>query len=95
MVKSMLTTTDNPFNPFDDWDEWFAFDQQKNNLVHQYFGVDTCQIMGRYSPVTSDMPPIYAEDINEWTIDRICMVFETLGVFKKVQKIEKDEMETV
>lgn len=86
MRKARLTTIDNPFDPFDQFDEWFAFDQQKNNLVHQYFNGDTCQVRAKYSPNTDDLPDAYANELDELAIDRICDDFKTLKIFKKVVK---------
>lgn len=86
MSRTMLTTKDNPFNPFKDWNKWFAFDQLKNNLVHQYFNADTCQVVDRYVPDTTTLPPALADEIVETSIDNILKTFGDLNVFEKVKE---------
>lgn len=87
MIVSMLTTIDNKFDPFDDFDNWYSYDDgEKQNLVHQYFGCNSCQLLDRFSKTSSEMAPIFAEEENERAIDEICDKFEMFGIFKKVQK---------
>lgn len=87
MKVSMITTIDNPFDPFENFDEWFAFDNNdKQNLVHQYFGCNTCQLLDRFSFAHPQMSPAFAEDENERAIDDICDRFDMFGIFKKVSK---------
>lgn len=87
MTVSMLTTVDNKFNPFDNFDEWFAFDDgDKQNLVHQYFGCNSCQLLDKFSYSSPEMSPTISEEENERAIDEICNRFDMFGIFKKVQK---------
>lgn len=87
MKVSMLTTFDNPFDPFTQFDEWFAFDDgNKQNLVHQYFNCNSCQMLDRYSFDSSEVSPAISEDENERAIDEICNAFYMFHVFKKVSK---------
>lgn len=87
MKVSMITTVDNPYDPFNQFDEWFAFDDgNKGNLVHQYFGCNSCQILDRFSFSSSEISPAISEDENERAIDEICEAYKMFGIFKKVSK---------
>ncbi len=86
MIVSMLTTVDNPFDPFEQFDEWFAFDEEKNNLVHNYLGCSCCELLDKKSFSCSEFPPIAALEENERAIDEIVNVYSMFHIFKKVQK---------
>ncbi len=91
MKVAMITTSDNPFDPFDEFDEWLAFDEEKNNLCHQYFGCSSCQMLDKKSFASSNMFPAYANDENERAIDEICDAYSMFGIFKKVTREIKDK----
>ena len=86
MIASMLTTVDNKFDPFEEFDKWFAFDEEKNNLVHNYLGCSCCELLDRKSFASSNFPPPLAEEENERAIDEILQLYAPFHIFKKVQK---------
>ena len=81
MLKSMLTTVDNPHSPFDDFEAWYAYDVSS--------GYHTCSFLARVlndSDQLSDADQDLAVDL---AIDEI--VRENVsGVHRKVTK-EIDE----
>ena len=81
MLKSMLTTVDNPHSPFDDFEAWYAYDVSS--------GYHTCSFLARVlndSDQLSDADQDLAVDL---AIDEI--VRENVsGVYRKVTK-EVDE----
>jgi hypothetical protein len=77
MLRSMLTTIDNPYSPFDEFDEWYAWDVRA--------GYNSTSFLGRILMTSDQMSELDIELANERAIDEIC--FENVsGVFKKVQK---------
>jgi hypothetical protein len=77
MLKSMLTTIDNPYSPFDEYDEWNAWDIRS--------GYNTASFLARIVTYTDQLSDFDIELANERAIDEIC--FENVnGVFKKIQK---------
>ena len=79
IIKSMLTTFDNPWNPFDNFDEWYQFD-----CDHRY---DSCGLLARaMETVPDDLVPSEAVKVTESAIDEI-VKNDVLNRYTKVQKI--------
>lgn len=77
MLRSMLTTVDNPFDPFDEFDSWYAWDFQSG-----YHSLDLLGRIANDSFETSEADRVIAI---ENAIDEI--VSENVnGVYRKVQK---------
>lgn len=78
MEYAFLTTTDNPHDPYEEFDQWFAFDTEK--------GYNSCGLVARFANTSEDLSP---EDnrieVNE-AIDRIVLLYNPLGIYKKVVK---------
>lgn len=75
LVRTLVTTIDNPFNPFTQFDDWYRFDVEK--------GYNTCAYMARVANVTPEMTE--AEEImaiND-VVDDICRLNIT-GMYKRV-----------
>lgn len=77
MIRSMITTKDNPFDPFVQFDDWLAFDELK--------GYDTCSYLDRVSFSSDDLSDFEIEMENERAIDEI-IAYNPLGIYEKVQK---------
>jgi hypothetical protein len=77
MIRTMLTTIDNPHSPFDDFEAWYAFDVES--------GYHTCAFLARivnYSDQLSEADQEYAVKI---AIDEI--IYENVtGVYKRVTR---------
>lgn len=77
MIRTMLTTVDNPYSPFDDWDSWLSFDMAA--------GYNTSGLLARIAVVSNDLSEADVEQAISQAIDEI--VFENVsGVHKKVTK---------
>jgi hypothetical protein len=77
MLRSMLTTIDNPFSPFDEFVSWYAWDVRS--------GYHTTSFLARILVDTDQMSDFDIELYNEQAIDEI--IFENVsGVYRKVQK---------
>lgn len=78
IIKSMLTTVDNPYNPFDNFDDWYRFDQD-----HHHF---SCERLAQVVGDTSDSNEIEEIAITENAINYI-VANDLLGNYMKVQKV--------
>lgn len=77
MLRSMLTTTDNPHDPFTNYDEWYSFDQNA--------GYHTPGYLARIVVLSEELSDADQVIAIEDGIDEIIMEDE-LGIYKKVQK---------
>ena len=75
MRRSMLSTSDNPYNPFTHFREWFAFDSQK--------GYHSLSYLGRVA-LTSDQ--LSQDDDDEAVEDAIEQIVELnpLGIYVRI-----------
>lgn len=78
MIKSMLTTVDNPYDPFIDFDDWYRFDQE-----HNYF---SCEKLAEILPDLNDSNEVESVRITEAAIDYI-VKNDPLNIYTKVQKV--------
>lgn len=77
MKRSMLTTTDNPFDPFDHYDEWYAYDQRVGHHTPEY--------LARIVVMSEEISPADQAFAIEMAIDEI--VQENInGLYKKVTR---------
>lgn len=83
MVKTMITTIDNPYDPFDNFNLWFIYDVEK--------GYNTCSYLSRIAKTSDALSEEQNNQIVEDAIDEI-IKFDFLNIYKKVQKeVEDDE----
>ena len=78
MARTMLTTTDNPFDPFTQFDEWYAFDVD--------LGYNTCAYLARIARSSNELSEDEEDSVVEQAIDEI-LEFNLLGIYKKVVKV--------
>ena len=79
IIKSMLTTFDNPYNPFENFDDWYRFD-----CDHHY---DSCGLLARQiGNVLDDSLPSEEVKVTESAIDEI-VKNDVLNRYTKVQKL--------
>ncbi len=77
-VRTMITTTDNPFDPFEDFDKWYAWDESN--------GYHTCAYLDRILKTSSEFSDNdQNEDITK-AIDEIVKLNLT-GTYKKVTRV--------
>jgi len=74
-MRTMVTTTDNPFNPLTDFDRWLEFDEGK--------GYNTCQYLARVCVSTDALSDELEEQAIEEAVDDI-VSYNLLGIYKKV-----------
>lgn len=77
MLKSMLTTTDNPYDPFDNFTAWYAFDSS-----HGYY---SSAYLARIVVYSDEMSDADINRANELAIDEI-VEENILGIYTKVSK---------
>lgn len=77
MERSLVTTTDNPYDPFDQFDEWFAFDEQK--------GYHTCSYLARIAAYSDELSEADQTRVINDAVDEIVSM-NLLGIYKKVTK---------
>ena len=77
MLRSMLTTIDNPHDPFTDYPAWFAFDVAS--------GYHTPAFLARILKDSDELSDVDQELAIEQAIDEIVRE-NVLGVYKKVMK---------
>lgn len=79
IIKSMLTTFDNPWNPFENWNEWYQFDCDNH--------YDSCGMLARQiGNVLDDAMPSEEVKVIESAIDEI-VKNDMLNRYTKVQKV--------
>lgn len=85
IIKSMLTTVDNPYNPFDNFDDWYRYDQD-----HHHF---SCERLAQVVDDSKDLTEIEEIVMTENAINYI-VSNDLLGKYVKVQKLcEIDDYE--
>ena len=79
MIRSMLTTIDNPFDPFDEFDAWYTYDE-----THGYH---TCQVLANFlnNDLMIEVSDLIRIKETELAIDKIIKL-DPLNIYKKVQK---------
>lgn len=77
MLKSMLTTIDNPYDPFDNFSSWYAWDIQA--------GYHTCSFLARIVVTSTELSDSDANLANTQAIDEIVRE-NVLGVYRKVTR---------
>lgn len=83
IIKSMLTTVDNPYNPFENFDDWYVYDQDKRHFC--------CERLAEVVGDLNDSNEIEEVAIINSAIDYI-VSNDLLGKYAKVQKVcEIDE----
>lgn len=81
MLRSMLTTVDNPHDPFENFDEWLAFDNR--------MGYATPGFLARIVVNSDELSEFDQELAISDAIDEIVKENVT-GIYKKVQKETDD-----
>ena len=77
MLKTMLSTIDNPHSPFDDFAAWFAYDVSS--------GYNSAAFLGRIASTSDQLSDADQELAIEQAVDEIVRE-NVLGIFIKVQK---------
>lgn len=77
MLRSRLTTVDNPHDPFDEYLAWFAYDTMS--------GYHTPSFLARILKDSDQLSEADQEKANEDAIDEIVRE-NVLGIYRKVQK---------
>ncbi len=77
MIRSMLTTVDNPFDPFDDYPAWFTFDLTS--------GYNTPSFLARIAQTSDEMSEADQVLAVEEAIDEIVRENVT-GMYRKVSR---------
>jgi hypothetical protein len=77
MVKTMLTTVDNPFDPFDDFKAWYAYDVSS--------GYYTCSFLARILNDSDQLSDADHDLAVVMAIDEIVSE-NVLGIYRKVSK---------
>lgn len=77
MLRSRLTTVDNPHDPFDDYPAWFAYDVSS--------GYNTPGFLARILQDSDQLSEPDQELANEQAIDEIVRE-NVLGIYRKVQR---------
>lgn len=77
MVRTMLTTIDNPFSPFDDFEAWYQYD-----ITSGYY---TTQYLARILITSDELSDADQELDMQRAIDEI-IAENVTGMFKKVTK---------
>lgn len=77
-VRTMITTTDNPFNPFDDFDKWYAWDESN--------GYHTCAYLDRVLKTCSEFGDEDQNNDITKAIDEIVSLNLT-GTYMKITRV--------
>ncbi len=82
MIRSMLTTIDNPHSPFDDFPSWYAYDVSS--------GYHTAEFLAKIVVVSDELSPADHDLAIDQAIEEI--VQENIsGIYIKVQKEFPDD----
>jgi hypothetical protein len=82
MIRSMLTTIDNPHSPFDNFSAWYAYDVAS--------GYHTSAFLARIVVVSDQMSEVDQNLAVEQAIDEVVQE-NVLGIYRKVTKEFDDE----
>lgn len=77
MLKTMLTTIDNPHDPFDEFMQWYQWDAMS--------GYNTPSFLARVLATSYDLSEIDQQIAIEQAIDEIVRE-NVLGVYRKLQR---------
>lgn len=77
MIRTRLTTFDNPYDPFEQFTSWFMFDMEK--------GYCSCSYLDRIARTSNQLSDEENEREIERAIDEI-IKFDFLNIYKKVSK---------
>lgn len=75
--KSMLTTTDNPYDPFEQFTSWLMYDDEH--------GYGTCSYLGRIARTSYQLTDEENNAEVERAIDEI-IKYDFMNIYKKVTK---------
>ena len=79
MIKTMLTTKDNPFDPFDQFDSWFMYDTQN--------GYNTCGLIARIAHTSNSLSDAENDKEVERAIEEIIFYDPTSNYVRLVKDI--------
>jgi hypothetical protein len=82
MIRSMLTTVDNPHSPFDNFSAWYAYDVAS--------GYHTSAFLARIVVTSDSMSEVDQNLAVEQAIDEVVRE-NVLGIYRKVTKEFDDE----
>lgn len=77
MLRSRLTTVDNPHDPFDDYPAWFQWDTMA--------GYHTSDLLARILVSSTEISDVDEEKAIELAIDEVVRENVT-GMFRKIQR---------
>jgi hypothetical protein len=78
MIKSALTTIDNPHSPFDDFAAWYAYDVSS--------GYHTCSYLARIVKLSDQLSEADEDVAVELAIDEIIKE-NVSGIYRKITKV--------
>lgn len=84
--RTMLTTSDNPFDPFEDYSNWDKWDK-----AHGYY---TMNYLLRVARLSDSLTPQEEADEIAYAAKTICSLFPTSN-YKIVRKEVDEEMDTL
>ena len=77
MIRTMLTTVDNPYSPFDDWNSWLSWDMAA--------GYNTSGLLARIAVVSEELSEADVEGAIQAAIEEIVQE-NVSGMHTKVTK---------
>ena len=77
MLRSMVTTVDNPYSPFDNFDAWYVYDVTS--------GYHTTEFLARIIKSSDQLSFSDEEVALSWAVDEIVRE-NVLGIYRKVTK---------
>lgn len=77
MVKSALTTVDNPYDPIDQFDSWYMYDMDK--------GYGSCSYLARIARTSDQMTDEENDREIERAIDEI-IKYDFRNIYRKVKR---------
>ena len=87
MLRSMLTTSDNPFDPFDQFVEWYNFDVAK--------GYNTCAYLARIVVTSEDLSDADQAAATDQAIEEILQFNLTGNYVRLMRDVEEVEVDAV
>lgn len=78
IVRTRLTTVDNPFDIFTQFDDWYKYDHD--------FGYNCCELIDQFSYCSDSLSEYENEEEMERAVDEF-IKNDVTGLYKKVQNI--------